>query len=997
MSENIYRKILPLVWLFILLLVLPTASCGLIPEDVTHPLPSQTEAETEPTLPDIVGSPLLISEIMSVNSSTLAAADGTWPDWIEIYNSGSEPIDLAGYQLSDRIDRPDKWTFPSRIIQPGEYLLVFASGLDGEDGDLAGELHASFRLSSEGEDLIFTDPAGNVLALVQIPPLPADMSYGILDDAKNMLAPFWFLPKSSPGQANGTSGYESAALARPPVEYNIVLNEYVTRNGSIPDIYGDLSDWLEIYNPGPETVILDGFTLSDNPQRPDKWQFPAVSISPDEYLVVWLSGRENTYDPEDPATLHASFALGRDDEYILMHDPRGNVVLQQRIEYLPSGVSHGRDPQDREKWLYYPRPTPGLANTSAGYENLDDATTLFSRGIWINEVSTIDNERARGNTRQNPDWIELYNGSDEAIDLNGFGLSDRRSEPYRLLIGEKTIQPGEHLVFRPENFGLGAAGETIWLTDAEGFHIDWFTTGMIPNGASSGRNSDLNRHVDSRYFFLQPTPGEPNSTPSFSGYCLPPQIIARDPASGRLADNLYFADSLEIQLLSSQPDVIIRYTLDGSIPQDSSPVYERPLTITADTVINCRAEKSGLLSSQAAGRTFLNGTVHDLPVMSIQIPAADFYDPSRGIYTNFTAEIEHQANFQFYETDGTPGINFTGGLALHGSYSRREAQKSLQISLRAMYGQSRINYPFFADNPVSSHQRLVLRTSGQDWKITKLRDAYMMKVVKGFTAMDYMDSRPCVVYVNGEYFGLYNIREKISKHYLATHRGVDAENLDIIKGNRIVLRGDMNDYDDLMRYVRNNDLRDPEAYAHVMSRINAESLMDFLIIQSFYTNRDSGNIKFWRERTPDGIWHWILYDLDWGLFPDTYRQNNLKFDLLDPAGHGHAKIFHTTLQVKLMQNPDFRQAFIERYAWYLNEVFTTERMLTILDDMTEVISSEMPRQIERWGAPASVERWQTNVATLRRIVGEKRELALQNLQATFNLSQEEMRELFEGG
>lgn len=976
-------------------LLLSAVACGLFPASPTQPPGEITTGETEPELPDIVINPLLISEIMSVNSSSLAAADGSFPDWIEIFNSGSEPLDLAGYQLSDRIDDPGKWTFPARLIQPGEYLVVFASGLaDNDESADPGELHAGFRLSGAGEDLIFSDPAGNVLALVRIPPLAADLSYGLLDDAANALAPYWYLRTPTPGQPNGPDGYKTAAEARPPPEYNLLISEYISQNNAWPDRFGDLSDWLELYNPGPEILHLAGFTLSDNPDNIDKWTFPEVSIAPGQYLVIWLSGRIADYDPADPTTLHAPFALGAEDEYIVMHDPQQNLVLSQPLEYLPEGISRGRCPEDPDRWLYFPRPTPGSDNTTAGFESLDGALSLFARGIWINEVSAIDSERSRGRTLSRPDWLELYNGTDAPVLLAGYGLSDRREDPYRQILGDLTIGPGEYLVIKPESFGLSADGETIWLTDPDGWTVDWFETGKIPNGASSGRGTDSSEPAASRYFFLTPTPGGPNTTPALSGRCLQPQIKAYDPSSGQPHDNLYFTGSLEIRLESPQPQVQIRYTLDGSFPGENAPVYESPLLITAGTVINCRAESSGLLPSQAVGRTYLAGAPHDLPVLSIQLPREDFTDPSRGIYANFTADLEHQAFFQFYETDGALGIDFTAGLSLHGSFSRREAQKSMQVSLRALYGQSQITYPFFPDNPVITHERLVLRTSGQDWKITKLRDAFMMRVVKGYTAMDYMDYRPCVVYVNGEYFGLYEIREKVSKHYMAAHHGADPDNIDIIKGNRIVLSGDMQEYDDLIRFVSNNDLRDPQAYAQVMNRIDAASLMDFLIIQSFYTNRDSGNIKFWRERSDEGVWRWVLFDLDWGLFPDTYRQNNLKYDLLDPAGHGHAKIFHTTLQVRLMQNPEFRQAFIERYAWYLNEVFVTERMLTILDDMTEDIRSEMPRQIDRWGAPASLERWEANVASLRRIVGEKRQLMLIILRESFTLSQEEMRELF---
>jgi hypothetical protein len=170
--------------------------------------------------------------------------------------------------------------------------------------------------------------------------------------------------------------------------------------------------------------------------------------------------------------------------------------------------------------------------------------------------------------------------------------------------------------------------------------------------------------------------------------------------------------------------------------------------------------------------------------------------------------------------------------------------------------------------------------------------------------------------------------------------------------------------------------------------------MDWIIAETFFNNLDSGNKKFWCENTAGGQWRWAFFDLDWAMFPSTYQINILKYDLLDPAGHGQQNIFNSTLQVKLMENPSFKKAFIERYAELINTTFQTGRMLGILDNMTEQIRSEMPRQIARWKLPSSIAVWQRNVDTLRRITGEKRARMQIILQETFNLTTTQMHELF---
>ena len=287
-----------------------------------------------------------------------------------------------------------------------------------------------------------------------------------------------------------------------------------------------------------------------------------------------------------------------------------------------------------------------------------------------------------------------------------------------------------------------------------------------------------------------------------------------------------------------------------------------------------------------------------------------------------------------------------------------------------------------------------MRTSGQDWQYTKVRDAFMTRVVEGQLDLDTMAVRDCSVYINGKYWGLYEIREKLDQFYVASHYGVDSNKVDVIKGNNMVVAGSYKDMADLIQYCKTHDLRDPTAYKAVLARIDEDSLMDWIIAESFFSNADSGNKKFWRPTTAGGQWHWMLFDLDWAMFPSTYKSDRLYGDLLDPAGHGQGNWFSTTLQVKLMQNPDFKEKFIERYAKFLNTTFKTDRMLKILDQSVALIRDEMTEQIARWRVPSTIQAWNDNVAALRTITSKKRALMIASLQQSFDLSQAKMKELF---
>ncbi len=997
--------LLMLLAVLVLLLIVfyVVAGHGLLPDDMVV-VPTTSESKpTEPpepteTVKPVVASPVVISEIVTSNRSILQTQDQLTPDWIELWNLSSEPVSLAGYGLSDNLNRPMDWVFPAVTMTPGSRLLVYASGLSGKEADDAfarGEIHAAFRLAQSGEDLIFSDTAGNVLARLAVPEIPTDVSWGLKDSAAGNTDPYYFFAEPTPLGPNGQDGHEQAQDAIRVPDCPLVVSEYVTDQDKLPDPAGLYPDWVEFYNAGSEPFPLLGCTLSDDPDQLDRWAFPDLTVAPGAYLVVWLSGEKTTYIPGQPATLTAPFRLGANDSELLLADARGRLLLTHPLEVLPANVSYGRSPADPDSWLYFPTPTPGRANDTQGFADLPGALQLKNRGVWINEVIALQATVSSGVKTGQDDWIELYNGQDIPVDLSGFGLSDDPENPFLETLSGLVIEPGGYALVEPAAFGIAASGETLQLTAPDGVWVDRFTTGALANQISSGRGDTAGAEpADSRFYYRQPTPGQANSGAAADGIAMTPVITAVSENGQTPLDGLYLDGPARVSLSSPQPGAVIYYTLDGSKPTTASSRYSEPLRVDKTTVIRCMASFDGSLDSADTVRTFLAGERHTLPVVSIYGRSGDFFDASTGVWTNYQADIEREAKIDFYEADGTRGVVFAAGIALHGSYSRTEKQKSLELKVRSMYGDSQVTYPFFPDNPVQTFKRLVLRTSGQDWRFTKLRDAFMTEVIADYTAQDTMDHRACVVYINGEYFGLYNLREKVDQYYMASHHGADPEQVDIIKGNRIILNGDYDAYGELLRFVKNHDMRDADAYAHVLSQIDEHSLMDFVITQTFFNNLDSGNKKFWRERAEGAEWRWVFFDLDWAMFPTTYQKNILKYDLLDPNGHGQQDIFDSTLQVKLMQNPDFREAFIERYAWYLNEVFDTDRMLAILDEMTEEIRPEMARQIARWGGPSSLATWENQVKELRRITSEKRGRVIQILQETFSLPASQMKALF---
>ena len=947
------------------------------------------------------GGALVLNEFMSSNSRTWTDASGATPDWIELKNEGGKTLHLKGYGLSDDVKKPGQWVFPDVDLAPGAYLLVFADGTAADDATVAtasDELHASFRLGQGGDEVVLTDPGGNLMADVTLPELPADISYGRVESSAGAgvaANSYVFFGSPTPGRANEGAGAATAEAAMVPSAATVQIREVMSHNSwTLYDEDGDSPDWVEIANTGTDAVDLSGFGLSTALGRPFDWTFPAgCTLAPGGLLVLLLSGKDTVWDPAS-GRIHVSFRLGGKDALLRLVDRSGLEVDRVVLDPLPSDVSKGRRTDEPEKWAYFPLATPGGPNDTVHFDTLDTLEASASpalRSVVVSEalpLAAVDLAVVNGPTGPSGDtvsgdWVELFNASASDVDLTGYGLSDSQNQPFRQQLSDIVLASGGYVQI-PVSFGLAATGDRLFVTDPTGRTVDVFDTARMRAGMSCGRlGLEGGEEGDGaasarRVLFETPTPGKPNTTAAYVGYAAPVTILvdrdsAADAGSPSADDGLlYCTGTVTVTLSTTQAGGTIRYTTDGSAPTAASPVLDgQTLTLKATTVLRALVTCEGRLPSFSTTRTFLFDAPHDLPVVCLSLAPEDFESADRGIWTNYYKNWERSMHFTFYEADGTAGASFDGGVRLNGDTSRKQDQKSMEILLKSSYGADEVTYPFFPGLGISTFSRLILRTSGQDWKYTKIRDAFMTNVVAGRVDLSYAAVRPCVVYVNGRYWGLYEVREKLDRFYLASHFGVDPDKLDLVKGDGIQLEGTRTAYQDLIRYAADHDLRVKENYDYVVSRLDETSLMDFIIVYSFFTNRDTGNKKVWRTTDPVSEFKFCMYDFDWAIFPTTWKGDLLSSDLFDPEGHGAFNIFHTDLQVKLVQNPLWRDAFIARYEEFLDTTFATDRMLGIYDQTLAQITSEMPRQIARWGKPTTVGTWSFSVDQMRDIVAQK--------------------------
>jgi uncharacterized repeat protein (TIGR02543 family) len=588
-----------------------------------------------------------------------------------------------------------------------------------------------------------------------------------------------------------------------------------------------------------------------------------------------------------------------------------------------------------------------------------------------------------------PDWIEIYNPGTNIIDLTGYGLSDDPSLPYKWVFPHVVLNPGEYtLVFASgkdrsgdylhTNFKIDRMGETIILTDDTGTICDSVNSGEIPIDFSLGRYPDGGTKW---VIFAQPTPAESNNTPPFPGFT---DSIQTSHSGG------FYSNGISLSLFASSPTAEIRYTLDGNDPSPSSYLYTGPIAIDNTAVVKARTYENSVLSSKILIQTYFINENFTVPVISLSTPPDNLWDDDIGIYVpgknadennriaNYWQDWERPVHVEFYEPGGLLGFSINTGIKIFGWGSRQNALKSLSIMLRDRYGQNKVNYKLFPDLPIYEFKSFVLRAAGNDWQKTFFRDIFAISLVKEKN-LDTQAYRPAVVFINGEYWGIHNIREKLNEDYLASHHNIDKENVDIVsrywrRTYLVVIEGDDQAYLAMEDYLKNHDLSNHKHYEYIKTLIDVDNYLDYCVSQIYFANYDwpGNNNKCWRARMPNSKWRWLMYDLDYTFNSNNmnnYRHNTLTH-ATKPDGSGWPNPPYTTFLLrKMLESEHFRNDFINRFADFMNTIFVKDTVLKKLDEIKAMFEPEMPRHIDRWGwyenTLTSMNDWESNINVLR--------------------------------
>lgn len=662
-------------------------------------------------------------------------------------------------------------------------------------------------------------------------------------------------------------------------------------------------------------------------------------------------------------------------------------------------------------------------------------------GLCINEILASNNEGIQDEDGDFPDWIELFNKGDEPLDLSGYYLSDKNDEPLMWGFPSVVLEPDSFLIvfasgkdrtdapWLHTNFKISADGEYVLLSDHEGQLVDAYSPIILGSDQSYGRLPDGGATL---VVFATPSPASSNT-----GQPVEPvgeQIDFSVPTG-------FYTHSLELALQYPDPTVSIHYTLDGSDPGPDAPEYSEVIVIdlnsapdatlayirtnpeTLDefwrwkepfgptftgTVVKARAYKEGVPISRVNAQTYwihpLGRKRYALPVVSLVISKEDFFGYESGIYVpgitydkkplvdtywgtgnyfNTGIEYERLVNFTYLDTNNTVGVQQALGARISGGSSRALAMKSLRLYARSEYGKSTLDYPFFEALPGVQYKRLLLRNAGQEFGRSHFVDELSHQLIDHLD-IEFQHYQPVVVFLNGEYWGIHNMRERIDKHYLAYRRGADPDEIDLINRTEVE-EGDRVEYDKLLDYLSTQPLNTPQAYQHIDSLVDLPNFYNYMAIKIYLGAYDwpGNNIRFWRERSEGSKWRWIMFDNDYTMeVPDF---NTVLHATATDGADWPNPPWSTFLLRKLLENERIQAEFLATFAFHLEHTFDPVRVQEYLSNIVTPLLPEMQEHILRWNFPKSITQWHETIEEISRFANERPCQVREHLVAYFEL------------
>lgn len=671
---------------------------------------------------------------------------------------------------------------------------------------------------------------------------------------------------------------------------------------------------------------------------------------------------------------------------------------------------------------------------------LFSSLNAIAQTIYVNEVVSSNHSTIQDCDGDYSDWIELYNPNDFTINLLGYYLSDDTTDVQKWSF--PNVEIGAHsyyIVFASgkdkieedeihANFKVSQYGEYILFSDATNI-MDQIAPVYLNDNTSIARISFENKEL---LITSNLTPLSQNlfSNPVYSSH-----------PSG------FYEAAFNLELISLDDDCQIRYTTTGEMPTMSSHLYSEPLFINQSNnashsisaipttpldgpyqlneyvweppqnvhlsnVLRFAAFKDsaqvgdGMSKSFFIKSEFLNE--HVFNIVSLVTDSLNLFDYEKGIYVpgkqfdefgfnwfpqgnyHLRGEAhEREVNVTFFDVDGEIVFDTQAGIRMRGYSSAAFPQKSFNMYFRSDYGKSHIKYPLFEGSRAEKHKRIIFRNSGGDFHKTHFRDVMLHQVIAemGIESQAY---RPISLFINGEYWGIHNLREKYDEYYFKYNYGLDEDSITIVGvcGDVEEGDGDSSDYVDLLDFVGQNDLSLSENFSYVKDQVDIDNFIDFQIAEIYFANYDwpCNNYKVWRSTYQNSKWRFLIYDLDrsFGSGSDSdYNVASMEHSTSTQEQWPYCECSNVLFR-KLLKNEEFKSLFVQRFMYHVNNTFDAEKLNELINDFELMYTHEMKSHIERWNYPQSTSAWMSEIQVLKDFAKKRPCYMVSNLKSYFN-------------
>ena len=720
----------------------------------------------------------------------------------------------------------------------------------------------------------------------------------------------------------------------------IKISELMVKNdATLLDSDGEFSDWFELVNTSDSPVSLAGWRVSDGEDK-SVWSFPDVTIDAGGYLLVFASSKESA-----GTELHASFSLS-EDETLYLYAPENYLAdSAPNVSTMADHSSVRCADGSFEDCIW---PTPGYSNDAEGYELFCAAHTATSP-LVINEVMVYNDSYNRQPDGEYYDWVELKNISEEPIMLAEYYLSDDKDNPMLWRLPERYLDPGALLVVHcsgnsdlstsdtvHSNFSLNSTSERLYLTSAAQQRVtDYVWLHDIFKDWTVGRMDG-----QSGFFYLSsPSPWSGNRGNAY-------RYISDQPVS--LGEDGVYNDvtGVSVELEGSGR---IFYTTDGSRPDESSAEYTEPITLDKTTVIRAINVQDGAAPSRAITLSYIINENHTLPVLSLSTDSPSTFS---GIYYGQRKYYEIPANISYFE-DGS-SFNIDCGLKMKGWTSLENPKKSMGVSFRGCYGDDMLDYDIFGSD-VTEFSSLSIR-AGQDYPLAIIRNELFQELcLEMGDNVPTQNSKYCILYLNGSYYGIYCLKEDFSKQYYASHKGVNKSDVTMLK-SPVALSSAV--YQEVYQFCRDNDMSLDENYDHICSVLDIDNVVDWFLIEGYTANSDvNGNMRYFKLND-GGKWQIAFYDLDW-----TFNYASNCFTNITDSNR---EVQVSQLINRLLTNARFREQLLSRYSELVSTTLSNEHVLAKIDELQALLEPEVQRERDQWGS--DVDGWHYRLDELRSFI-----------------------------